>query len=45
MSKLLSQFKRKNIKTELVSFLVQLKGSLHDVASTPDEIKTLQVNV
>ena len=37
--------KEKNIKTELVIFLVQLKGSLHDVASMPDEIKTLQVNV
>ena len=36
---------KKNIETELVIFLVQLKGSLHDVVSTPDEIKTLQVNV
>ena len=45
ISKLLSQFKRTNIKTELVIFLVQLKGSLHDVVSTPDEIKTSQVNV
>ena len=45
ISKLLSQLKRKSIKTELAIFLVQLKGRLHVVVSTPDEIKTSQVNV
>ena len=40
MSKLLSQLKSKNIKTEFVIFLVQSKGSLHDVVSTPNEIKS-----
>jgi len=37
--------KRKKIKTELVIFLVQLERSLHDVASTREEIKTSQANV
>ena len=37
--------KRKQIKTELVIFLVQLKRRLHDVVSTREEIKTSQANV